>query len=103
MAKLTQQEELARKQGNLLKELTECKGWQEVLRPWLEDKIQHSWVDPRQVQSDQELAFRYKTAWAWADAANGILQFIDKMIEESVYYTKKEKDEIKNPLREGIS
>lgn len=81
----------------------EGKGWQEVLLPWLKDKIHNSWVDPRQFKSDNEYAYASKTAWAWAQAAEGIIEFVGKIQDESAGVTRKEKGEVKNVLRESIS
>ena len=60
-------------------------------------------MDPRKVQSDKELLYEYKVAWAFAQAAEEILQFVDKMLEEAEALTKKEKGEIKDKLREAVS
>lgn len=73
-----------------------------MLRPFLEDKINHSWVDPRKTTSDEDLLFQYKTAWAFAQAADGVLGFVDQMIEESEGLTKKEKGEVVNKLKESM-
>jgi hypothetical protein len=74
-----------------------------VLRPWLEDKINHSWVDPRSATTDEDLLYKYKTAWAFAQASEQILSFISQMIEEAEALTKKEQGEVTNRLREGLS
>lgn len=74
-----------------------------MLKPWLEDKINHSWVDPIDAGSDTKLLYQYKTAWAFAKAASEILAFIEKMKLEEEGLTKKEKDEIIDKLRKGVS
>lgn len=78
-------------------------GWQEVFQPWLEDKIKHSWVDPRKAKSDKDLLYQYKTAWAFAQAAEEILSFVQKLQEEAEHLTKKEKGELVDKLREAVS
>jgi hypothetical protein len=40
-----------------------------------------------------------KTAWAYAKSAEDILAFVEKMAEQAEYYTKKEKGELKDKLR----
>lgn len=103
MAKLSQAEQELQKQGRQVGEMVQTKGWVQVLKPWLEDRIHHSWVDPRQFKSDKEYAYAMKTAWGFAQAAEEILAFVDKVKEESEMLTKKEKDEIKDKLREAVS
>lgn len=74
-----------------------------MFQPWLEDKIKHSWVDPRKAKSDKDLLYQYKTAWAFAQAAEEILAFVQKMQEEAEALTKKEKGEVENKLRDAVS
>lgn len=83
--------------------MVESKGWLEVLKPWLEDKIHNSWVDPRSFKNDEEYVYAMKTAWSFAQAGEEILAFTEKMIEEAEALTKKEKGEIKDKLRETFS
>jgi hypothetical protein len=77
-------------------------GWQEVIKPFLESKIQHLWVDPT-TKDDTTLLYEYKLGWAFAKAANEILELIDKLQEEAEMITKKEKGELKDKLREAVS
>lgn len=74
-----------------------------MLRPWLEDKIKHSWVDPRSFNTNEEFIRAYNVAWGFSQAADQILGFIDQMIEEAEGLTKKEQGEIKDKLKEGLS
>lgn len=73
-----------------------------MLRPYLEDKINHSWVDPRSAESDEDLLYRYKVAWAFAQAAEQILAFLDQMVEQEKGLTAKEKGEVVNKLKESM-
>lgn len=100
--KLTTEEEQLQKQGYQLKEMADLPGWRDLLRPWLQDKINHSWLDPRKVKDDETLLYEYKVAWAFAQAAQEILDYIQKGIEEAEYLTKKERGEIKDSLREAL-
>lgn len=74
-----------------------------MLLPWLQDRIRNSWVDPRSFKSDEEYAYAMKTAWAFAQASEEILAFIQKNIEEAEGLTKKESGEIINKLRESVN
>lgn len=65
----------------------------------LEDKIHHSWVDPRQYKDEQSLTYNYTLAWALANAAQEILDWAVDMGEQEQYLLKKEKGEVTNPYR----
>ena len=99
--KLNKEESQRQEQGYLIKELVNSKGWLEVLKPWLEDRIHNSWVDPRSFESDEKYLYAMKTAWAFAQASEQILAFTTNMIEEAEALTKKEKGEAKDKLRES--
>lgn len=62
-----------------------------------------SLVDPRSFKSDEEYLYAQKVAWANASSANEILTAIEQDIETSEMLTKKEKGELKDKLREGVS
>ena len=100
---LTSQELLTQQQGFRLKEMIQLPGWEEILKPFLEQQISHSWVDPRKVKSDEDLLYEYKLAFARAKGAQEILDFIDKSIEEAEALTKKEKEGVVDKLRESVS
>lgn len=78
-------------------------GWQEVLLPWLKDKVSHSWVDPRSAETDKDLLYKYKLGWALAQSCSEIMEFVDQSIETTEALTKKEKGEETNKLREAVS
>lgn len=46
---------------------------------------------------------RYNLAFAFAKTSQEIIDYIDRMIEESEALTKKEKDEEVNVLRDAVS
>jgi len=69
-------------------------GWHKHLLPWLQSQIRNSWVDPRKFKNDEEYSYAMKTAWAFASAADSILAWMEKNIEEAEMLTKKEKGEL---------
>ena len=83
---------LARSQ--LLSELANSKGYQEVLKPFLEGKIKTGFIDPRKFKTDEEYAFACKVAWGWAQAADDILKFIEEAKAQAEYLKQKERGEI---------
>lgn len=92
--KLTPEEEKAKRQGYLLKEMSETRGWKEVILPWLESQLKNAWLDPREFDSDEKLRYAYSIAWARADAANAVREFVEKMISQAEYLTRKERGEV---------
>lgn len=78
-------------------------GWQEVFLPYLQSKISHSWVDPRSVKNDKDLLYQYKTAWAFAKAAEEILAFVQESEEVGTKLIKKQRGEEVDKLRTSLS
>lgn len=74
-----------------------------MLKPRLELAARSSLVDPRSFKSDEEYIYAQKVAWASANVSNEILVAIEQDIEAAEALTKKEKGEIKDKLREGVS
>jgi hypothetical protein len=71
--------------------------------PYLQSKINHSWVDPRKVKSDKDLLYQYKTAWAFAQAAEEIIAFIEEADQTGKKLVAKQKGEEVDKLRTSIS
>ena len=99
--KLTPSEQEDLKQSQHLLDLARNKGWQEVLRPWLQSKVQTSWLDPRKAGSDEELLYQYKVAWGFAQAADEILKFVESAKDKVDFYLKKERGEVTNKFSIG--
>ena len=100
--KLTNEEKKLQLQGSQLRDMTETAGWKEVLIPHLESVIRNAWVDPRTFKSDEEYAFAMKTAWAMAKASDEIIEYVQKIIEEGIAMTEKQKGKV-DKLRESMS
>jgi hypothetical protein len=100
--KLTDEEKKLQLQGSQLRDMTETAGWKEVLIPHLESVIRNAWVDPRTFKGDEEYAFAMKTAWAMAKASDEIIEYVQKIMEEGIAMTQKEKGKV-DKLRESMS
>jgi hypothetical protein len=100
--KLTNEEKKLQLQGSQLRDMIETAGWKEVLIPHLESVIRNAWVDPRTFKSDEEYAFAMKTAWAMAKASDEIIEYVQKIIEEGIAMTEKQKGKV-DKLRESMS
>ena len=99
--KLSVQEEQALAQSRLLSELAQGQGYKEVLQPYLEDRICHSWLDPRKAKDEKEFLYQYAVAWGFAQAATEIKQFIEEAVNQVSYLEKKQKGEIVNKFAIG--
>lgn len=82
--------------------MAETPGWREIVKPYLEQSLSHSWVDPSG-KDEKKLLYEYKLAYALAKAAQELLDFVENGIATAEGLTKKEKDEVKDKLREAIS
>ena len=100
--KLTNEEKKLQLQGSQLRDMIETAGWKEVLIPHLESVIRNAWVDPRTFKSDEEYAFAMKTAWAMAKASDEIIEYVQKIIEEGIAMTEKQKGKV-DKLRKSMS
>ena len=100
---LSAEELQALKQANLLKALTLQEGWSQVLLPYLQSQINHSWVDPRRAKSDEDLLYEYKLGWARAMAVEEIISFVNESEETAKKLLAKQKGETKDKLREAVS
>ena len=76
-SKISKEEEEALKAGELLASLRDSEGYKLVLLPFLQSKVQNSWLDPRKSKSKEEFDYQYMVAWGFAQAASEIIGFID--------------------------
>jgi len=74
-------------------------GWREVLKPLLDKKFNNSWIDPRGAKNDEDLLYKYKTAWAHAEAGKEIIALIETYVETANFLEKKEKGEVVDKFR----
>lgn len=67
-------------------------GWKQVFRPWLESKIQNSWIDPKGATSKDEFFYQYTVAHGFAQAAQQILDFVKENLNTAQTLTDKQED-----------
>jgi len=85
--------------GQSLYEVTQTAGWQ-VLKRWLEDRTYHSWIDPREADSEKEWMWRELNAFHSSDVAKQILLDIERAVERADYLDKVKKGLIQEkPMR----
>jgi len=71
--------------------MSETEGWEQVFKPWLEDKIKHSWLDPRKASDWEKFKYEYIVAWGFSQAASEILDFVKIQIETAKELEKKKR------------
>lgn len=101
--KLTPEESLRQKEGFQLQEMCQTPGWKQVLFPILEQQVRSAVVDPRKFTSDEEYMFAQKTAWAYGQHANDILDLIDNRVKEAQFLNEKEEGKLTDKLQEAMS
>ena len=100
--KLTKEQAQAQKEGFLLKELCQHKGWVEVLLPRLELATRSALVDPRKFKNEKDYSFAQRTAWAGAQNVTELLNWIDSRVQEAEYLSEKEQGKIVDKVRESL-
>lgn len=81
-------------EGQALYEMTKLRGFQ-ILKKRLEDLGFHSWIDPRDSKSKEEWMWKEEIAWAGANNARELLEWIQEQISRSEYLEKKKSGELK--------
>lgn len=81
---LSKEEQESLRELEKLASLRESEGYKDLLLPFLRDKVQNSWVDPRGFKSDEEYAFAMKVAWGLAQASQEIMNWVEQRYQECV-------------------
>lgn len=87
-------EQEALKLSRLVWATVETKGWQEVIRPFLMDKLNQSFPDPTKFTKEEEFLYAAKMASVFKKVIAELLQWLDGQVEQAKYLQKKEKGEI---------
>ncbi len=85
----------------MVQELVQHPGWRQVVKPFLEEKIKNSWLDPRKASSKEDFWYQYVTAWGLAQACDELVKEIDQMIETGKFLERKRKGETDNNFKIG--
>ena len=84
------------RQGELLLELQAVRGWQEVLRPYLEAKRDQSFPDPVSFKSTKDFTYAALTASVFKKVIGEILIHLEQEIPERVKQLKEKEKGIKD-------
>ena len=98
---LSKEEELALKEGREITAMSEMKGWQEYLEPWLKAKRDQSFPDPSQFDSEEKFAYAAKTASVFKKVVAEILLYVEN--QKSIFneLTEKKKSQQKDKFEIG--
>lgn len=84
------------KRARSIRQIVNSQGFRKEFKPWLEDKIKHTWLDPREAKDDGDFKRRYELSWALAQSADQILKFFSNAVAEAEALEIKEKGEEDN-------
>ncbi len=76
-------------------------GYQQVLKPYLLNKLNQSFPDPSQFTKEEEFVYAAKVASVFKKVVAELLMFIDQKNDEADYLKKKELGEIKDNFAIG--
>ncbi len=72
----------------------ETKGYSQVLKPYLLEKLNQSFPDPSQFTKDEEFIYAAKVASVFKKVIAELLQWIDMQVEQAKHLEKKEKGQL---------
>ena len=78
MPKLSKEEELARKQAILIKEMCQSEGWQQVLQPWLVAKRDQSFPDPASFEDKEKFLYAATVSSLFKKVVAELLMFVEE-------------------------
>ena len=79
----------------------QTRGWQEVIKPWLEVKLNQSFPDPSQFISDKEFTYAAKVTSVFKKVIAEILMFIEQQDMAAKHLRAKQKGEDINKFKIG--
>jgi hypothetical protein len=101
MAKLTNEEEQARREDNLLSAMVDMDGWKQVFHPYLMDKLNQSFPDPSKFTKEEEFLYAAKVTSVFKKVIAELLQFVDQKVEEGKFLEDKKKSKKKDEWEIG--
>lgn len=103
-SKLTEQEQQALRESQMVWELSEHKAWVEVFRPYLLDKLNQSFPDPTKITGinrDEQFLYEAKVAAIFKKVVAEILQFVEGHVQQAKFLERKEKGQETDPFQLG--
>lgn len=90
---LVEEEKKEMRMGQEVYEMTQTAGWKHIEK-MLEDRAFHSWVDPRETETEKEWMWRELNLFHSADTAKQLIEDIRAMIGKAEYLADVESGKI---------
>ena len=74
--------------------MSETKGFSQVLKPYLVEKLNQSFPDPSQFKKEEEFAYAAKVTSVYKKVIVELLQWIEMQVEQAKHLEKKERGEL---------
>ena len=98
---LTKEEQKALEQANLVWQMSNSRGWEEVFKPFLEERLNQSFPDPAKFTKEEEFLYAAKLASVFKKVIAEVLMWVESQVEQAKFLAKKEKGEIKDKFEIG--
>ena len=98
---LSKEEQLALKQARLVVNLLESEGWNQVVRPFLMDKINQSFPDLAHFKDEREFLYASMAASAFKKVGTEFINWLESNRDVVKHLRKKEKGEIVDNFQIG--
>ena len=81
--------------------MVSSEGWQQVVRPYLTDKLNQSFPDPSKFTKEEEFVYAAKVTSVFKKVVSEFLQWVDMKQQECEALEKKLKGDEKDPFKIG--
>lgn len=81
--------------------MAETPGFKQLLKPWLEDRLNQSFPDPIAFTSDEDYLYAAKTASIFKKVVAEILMWIEGNVEQAKSLEEKKKNGVKKEFNIG--
>ena len=81
--------------------MVQSEGWDQVVKPYLWDKLNQSFPDLSKFTNDEEFLYAAKTTSIFKKVLSEILGWFDQQVEQAKFLKKKEKGELQDPFEIG--
>ncbi len=81
--------------------MSESKGYSQVVRPYLLEKLNQSFPDPSTFTKDEEFLYAAKVSSVFKKVIAELLMWIDNQVEQAKHLEKKQKGQIKDNFSIG--
>ena len=98
---LSPEEQEVLRQSELVWEMSDSKGWREVMLPFLMDKLNQSFPDPSKFTKEEEFVYAAKVSSIFKKVVAEILGWVDANVTQAKSLSAREKGNIPDPFAIG--